>query len=418
MAMTGPDGATLANFSQWRFDRQILIDVMNDVQPGESIHDTAGAFCGAVAAMDGIHGVMLLVRQGDGSLRWAGGGGACAAVDGEAGFLPVDVARRFLDAGGEGPWNVDMAPSTSSDFALELSQCLRVEGLSAAGVTPVRWGGNSIGALVLATGEAGGRDRMASRLEVIEQLGSFAGSLMGRQAIEHVHQDDIRREVLDVMHNNRFHPVFQPVIETTSGRIAGYEALTRFDDGCRPDVRVAQAHAVGLGPAFEAHLAATAVQIARGLPPDVWLGLNFSAEAILEGFATPVVTKANRAIVIEITEHAPIDSYPDVRHAITQGGDVLLSVDDAGAGFASLLHVLELDPDIVKLDIGLIRGIDADPARQALAAGMCHFAHNTGTTLIAEGVETEGEADTVRELGVELAQGYLFGRPEILVVSG
>jgi EAL domain-containing protein (putative c-di-GMP-specific phosphodiesterase class I) len=169
---------------------------------------------------------------------------------------------------------------------------------------------------------------------------------------------------------------------------------------------------VGLGPILEATLAASAVEGARHLPPEIWLGLNFSAEAILGGFATPVVVRANRAIVIEITEHARIDSYPDVRKAISDSGDVLLSVDDAGAGFASLHHVLELDPDIVKLDIGLVRGIDVDPARQALAAGLCHFAQRTGTTLIAEGVETQGEADTVRDLGVELAQGYLFGGPE------
>ena len=89
----------------------------------------------------------------------------------------------------------------------------------------------------------------------------------------------------------------------------------------------------------------------------------------------------------------------------------MLSVDDAGAGFASLRHILELDPDIVKLDITMIRDIDTDQARQALVTGMCHFASRTGTTLIAEGVETQAEAETLRELGVELAQGFLFGRP-------
>jgi EAL domain-containing protein (putative c-di-GMP-specific phosphodiesterase class I) len=220
--------------------------------------------------------------------------------------------------------------------------------------------------------------------------------------------------VQDIIDNRRFHPVFQPVVNTRTGEIAGYEALTRFDDGRRPDVRVADAHSVGLGSTFEAALAASAVEAARHLPPELWLGLNFSAGAILDGSAADVVTKANRAIVIEITEHAPIESYAAVRTAIRQGGDILISVDDAGAGFASLRHVLELAPDIVKLDIGLIRGIDTDPARQALAAGMCHFGIKTGTTMIAEGVETQAEAAVVRELGVELAQGYLFGKPERL----
>jgi EAL domain-containing protein (putative c-di-GMP-specific phosphodiesterase class I) len=96
---------------------------------------------------------------------------------------------------------------------------------------------------------------------------------------------------------------------------------------------------------------------------------------------------------------------------------VRVAVDDAGAGFASLRHILELQPDIIKLDIALVRDIDVDPARQALAAGLRHFAALTGTTLVAEGVETMAEANAVRSLGVELAQGYLFSRvPENAVL--
>ena len=90
---------------------------------------------------------------------------------------------------------------------------------------------------------------------------------------------------------------------------------------------------------------------------------------------------------------------------------VRLAVDDAGAGFASLRHILELDPAFVKLDISLIRGIDRDPAKQALVAGMRHFARTTKRRLIAEGVETEAEARTLAELDVRLVQGYRFGRP-------
>jgi EAL domain-containing protein (putative c-di-GMP-specific phosphodiesterase class I) len=86
-------------------------------------------------------------------------------------------------------------------------------------------------------------------------------------------------------------------------------------------------------------------------------------------------------------------------------------VDDAGASFASLRHILELDPAFVKLDISLIRGIDRDPAKQGLVAGMRHFARTTKCRIIAEGVESEAEAQTLTELDVRLVQGYLFGRP-------
>ena len=133
--------------------------------------------------------------------------------------------------------------------------------------------------------------------------------------------------------------------------------------------------------------------------------------AVLSGTAAAPLHAPGRRIIVEITEHEPIESYPDLRAAIDACGGCEISVDDAGAGYASLRHILELQPDVVKLDIALVRDIDADPARQALAAGLCHFASQTGTTLIAEGVETEAEAAVLAGLGVELMQGYLFGRP-------
>jgi EAL domain-containing protein (putative c-di-GMP-specific phosphodiesterase class I) len=88
-----------------------------------------------------------------------------------------------------------------------------------------------------------------------------------------------------------------------------------------------------------------------------------------------------------------------------------IAVDDAGAGYASLRHILELRPTFAKLDISLVRGIDDDELRQAIAAGFGYFALRTGCRLVAEGVETEEEAAALRRLGIELAQGYLFGRP-------
>ena len=89
-----------------------------------------------------------------------------------------------------------------------------------------------------------------------------------------------------------------------------------------------------------------------------------------------------------------------------------VAVDDAGAGYSGLQRIIELAPDLIKLDITLVRGIEGDPGRQALVAGMVHFARQTGSTLLAEGIETPAEAKLLRELGVDFGQGYLFGRPE------
>lgn len=101
-------------------------------------------------------------------------------------------------------------------------------------------------------------------------------------------------------------------------------------------------------------------------------------------------------LVLEITEHAEVRDYAAFRRGIARlGRPVRLAVDDAGAGFASLRHILELDPAFVKLDISLIRGINRDPAKQALVAGMRHFARTTKSRLIAEGVETEARPSSV-----------------------
>jgi EAL domain-containing protein (putative c-di-GMP-specific phosphodiesterase class I) len=177
------------------------------------------------------------------------------------------------------------------------------------------------------------------------------------------------------------------------------------------------AHNVGLGSELESLCARAALDAAAGLPTEIWLSLNFSPAALIDGHAASVVTGATRTLVIEITEHAQIKNYAAIRRSLNDIGHCQVAVDDAGAGYTSLSHILELHPDFVKLDISLVRDIDTNPARQAMVAGMCHFAAQSGTTLIAEGIETEAEAKTLRELGVPLgeggmlAQGYLFGRP-------
>jgi EAL domain-containing protein (putative c-di-GMP-specific phosphodiesterase class I) len=126
-----------------------------------------------------------------------------------------------------------------------------------------------------------------------------------------------------------------------------------------------------------------------------------------------MIATTPRAIVLEITERADVEDYAHLHRAIAALGDrVRIAVDDAGAGYAGLQRILELRADLVKLDLALVRGVDSDPARQALVAGMAHFARRTDALLLAEGVESAAEAEALAALGVELGQGYLFGRPE------
>jgi EAL domain-containing protein (putative c-di-GMP-specific phosphodiesterase class I) len=118
-------------------------------------------------------------------------------------------------------------------------------------------------------------------------------------------------------------------------------------------------------------------------------------------------------VVVEITEHSSIADYKPVRAAREQLRErgVRVAVDDAGSGYASLRHVLELAPDLIKIDRSLISGVDADPVRGSMVAAVLMFALQSGASVVAEGVETVAELDVLRELGVEHAQGYLIARP-------
>ncbi|MBF6606110.1 MAG: EAL domain-containing protein [Chloroflexi bacterium] len=224
---------------------------------------------------------------------------------------------------------------------------------------------------------------------------------------------EARRKIEATIAQRAFRPVFQPVVDLSSGSVVGFEALTRFDDGCRPDVVFARALECGLGIELERVTLEAAVREARLLPRNAWLSLNVSPTLLSDVEALrPLLGEPSRAVVLEITEHESIGAYAPLREALTRlGSHVRLAVDDAGAGIANFSHLVELRPDFVKIDAGLVRGVDTDVSRSALVVGLVHFAEAAGCLIIAEGIETEGERATVAELGVRLGQGYLLARP-------
>ena len=149
------------------------------------------------------------------------------------------------------------------------------------------------------------------------------------------------------------------------------------------------------------------------LPSGRFLDINVSPDLVMAGEPLGALLGCSSSdVVLEITEHVSVHDYAELRQAIVSlGKDVRFSVDDAGAGFASMRHILELAPTQVKLDRALVAHIDADPARQALVTGLVHFAQAIDVMLIAEGVESEEERTTLLGLGVHVGQGFLFGRP-------
>jgi EAL domain-containing protein (putative c-di-GMP-specific phosphodiesterase class I) len=171
---------------------------------------------------------------------------------------------------------------------------------------------------------------------------------------------------------------------------------------------------VGLGEELELRAIEAALARLEEIPAEAYLSLNASPQtlcsprlhALLEGLP-------GARIALELTEHAPVADYAALSQALSllRARGVRLLIDDAGAGFASLKHVLDLAPDAIKLDLSLTRDIDRDPVRRALAASLVGFARELGASLIAEGVETAAELRALRELGISHGQGYYLGRP-------
>lgn len=207
--------------------------------------------------------------------------------------------------------------------------------------------------------------------------------------------------------------VYQPVVALRDGSLAGVEALARFgsDGAGSPEAWFRDAGQAGLTCELELAAAQAALATAPSVPG--FLALNFSATTICSpAFATLMEQHDPQRLVVEVSEHEQIPDYGAVLDALrpwrTRG--LRVAVDDAGAGFASLRHVVLLAPDLIKLDLSLVRGIDTDRTRQALASALTTFAHTAGAQVVAEGVETAQERDVLESAGVTLVQGWLFSR--------
>lgn len=209
---------------------------------------------------------------------------------------------------------------------------------------------------------------------------------------------------------------YQPIYRLDELRIVGLECLSRFPTGLArpPDLWFAEAAEVGLRVELELLAVRAALQELPVLPADIYVTLNVSPETILSGLLpTSLERMPPDRIVLEITEHALIDDYGPLTRALDamRRRGLSVAVDDAGAGYASLRHVLELKPEIIKLDVSLIRHIDVDLARRALVSALIAFAEKIGSRIVAEGVEAASELAVLTGLGAHTAQGHVLSRP-------
>jgi EAL domain-containing protein (putative c-di-GMP-specific phosphodiesterase class I) len=220
------------------------------------------------------------------------------------------------------------------------------------------------------------------------------------------------------------HPkiVYQPIYNLDDGRIAGFECLSRFplDPQRPPNEWFSEAHEVGLGGALEMAAIREALSALKNVRPPLYLTVNCSPGIIADGSLHEAIKTADLSrVIVEITEHVHIDDYSKLLEQLStlRALGLRVAIDDAGAGYSSMRHILKIHPDIIKLDISLTKNIDADSTQRALAAALIAFARETGATIVAEGIETEAELRTLKRLGISAAQGYYLARPSPLADS-
>jgi EAL domain-containing protein (putative c-di-GMP-specific phosphodiesterase class I)/DNA-binding NarL/FixJ family response regulator len=215
---------------------------------------------------------------------------------------------------------------------------------------------------------------------------------------------------------------FQPIVELETASLIGYEALARFGalPHRPPHVWFEEAGAVGLQVELELAALLAAVAGLPAIPGDLFLSVNLSPDALLSSSVLDALSANPAQTVIEITEHAQIEDYEVLNQSLLElrAAGLRLAIDDAGAGYSSLRHVIEMAPDIIKMDGSLTRRIEGERGRRALASALISFAREMNQLVVAEGIENEAAVTALTALGVRYGQGHYFGMPGPLTGPG
>jgi PAS domain S-box-containing protein len=390
-------------------EREAIAGSLRRLPSGHPADETARAICAELCRLPNLDVAVVYEFLHDGSVvplaKIAPPGAPTAAG------RPVPPERaEYLRASSTGPWIDEWHPRPTDD---EFIRGWLDAGVTCSAYVPFGAGGETHGVIEAGTTSDIGSGGVARWLPSLTEFGAVAAVLLEPELGARRELAGARAEVADLIAGNRLSTVFHPVVRLGDQSVVGYEALTRFADGVSPEAWFASAEAIGAGRELESAAMRSALREARRLPRGRWISVNLTPSRLTEPDVLDLLRRRNgRTVVIEVTERMAVDDYAALRATLDRlAGRIDVAVDDAGAGFASLRHILELRPRYVKLDMGLVRGVDTDPARQALIAGMVYFARQSDCLLVAEGIETEAERLALRLLGVPFGQGFLFGRP-------
>jgi EAL domain-containing protein (putative c-di-GMP-specific phosphodiesterase class I) len=342
--------------------------------------------------------------------------------------VDADGAARVVEVGASDPLEDSYCQRVVDGRLPELmhNACANAEALKLDATTalpvgahmsvPIRFGdGRVFGTLCCFSFRANtsltGRD-----LAMMRVLADMVGHQLQREMEEQRSRAALEDEIDALFRPGVIRAVYQPIFDVDGQHVAGFEALSRFDltPARSPDKWFDRATHAGRGVALELRAIEIALEGLARIPKHLYVSLNASPETVRDaGLVRLLDGKPLDRLVLEITEHAEIESYESVTEAVRplRRAGLRVAVDDAGAGYSCFRHVLNLAPEVIKLDISMTRGIDVDLTKRALATALNAFARTTKAKLVAEGVETADELTALRELGIAQVQGYYLGAP-------
>ena len=249
---------------------------------------------------------------------------------------------------------------------------------------------------------------------LMEVLASAAATIIEPGIQERRREAGIRARLQPIVSAGGPRIVLQPIVSLADGRRVGAEALSRFPEewGQAPDEVFADAASINAGTLLEILVFRRAAALLREV--DGYVAINFSPETLLDPGCRELLSDlpADR-VLIELSEHDPVVDYDGLRVALEslRGAGMRLAIDDVGAGYSSLRHILMTTPDVIKLDRSIVAGAASDPVLRTLVRSLTDFGHGCGAAVVAEGVETAADALALRDAGVDHGQGWYFGRP-------
>jgi diguanylate cyclase (GGDEF)-like protein/PAS domain S-box-containing protein len=380
-----------------RKDAQVAV-LFIDLDDFKGINDRLGHAAGDQVLREVAERFASAARSADTVAR-LGGDEFGVLLEGVAGPRAVQAAERLVETL-NAPVAVDgqaLVISASAGLALGGADARDVEDLLRKGD------------LAMYEAKRNGK----RRLEVFDPA---MASPEGRRPLTWFMRGDEQREEIQALIEDpeALTMAFQPIMDLRTGRIAGYEALSRFNRTPyrSPDQWFAQAHRCGLGYAVEAKALAAALAT-PGRPPGTYLAVNLSPSSLTAAEIQAVLPERLDELVIEVTENELASGDPAVAEAIIalRERGARLAVDDVGSGYAGLTHVMRLAPDVIKLDRALTTGIEGDAVKAALVSSFVRYARDIDATVCGEGIETHEELMQLAALDVAYGQGYLIARP-------